>query len=240
MFLLRPIAVLFLLCSTGPTWAALQAPAVAVSANPDWKAEIQRRRDALVAMNGAGTDPALRDQLLKMRDADQRARGMSPDAKAKGHVEIAANLNEIDAALTEQLKGIVSSRGWPTITMVGIDASNAAMLVLTHTRDHAWQAGLLPRLEDLADEKKIDSAALALVIDKELVFEGKLQRYGTQFKQMDDGSIAMYGVEDPAGLDRKRAAVMLPPLDAYKQMLSQTYHLKASDKVAMAVAQKVQ
>jgi hypothetical protein len=220
--------------------SALAAPFQAASVAPgaDWKAEIQRRHDALIAANGAGTDAALRAELLKMRDEDQRARGVDPDAKSKGHMQIATNLTEIDAALTSELKLIVSGKGWPTISMVGIDASNAAMLVLTHTRDHAWQVSMLPTLENLADQKKIDASTLALVIDKELVFEGKLQRYGSQFKQMDDGTIAMYGVEDPGGLDRQRARVMMPPIDVYKGMLAGMYHLKVSNKIVMATAQK--
>jgi hypothetical protein len=219
--------------------AAADAPWQAgPAAGTDWKADIQRRREALVAKNGPGTDAAYRAELLKMRDTDQRARGMDADAKSKGHVEIATNLAEIDAALTNELKLDVQTKGWPTIALVGIEASNAAMLVLTHTRDHAWQVSLLPMLIDLADEKKIDGSSLALAIDKELVFEGKLQRYGTQFKQMDDGTIAMYGVEDPGGLDRERAEVMLPPIEVYKQMMAETYHLKVSNKIAMAVAQR--
>ena len=148
---------------------------------------------------------------------------------------MAANMAEIDAALTEQLKGIVTAKGWPTIGLVGIDASNAAMLVLTHTADHAWQQSLLPQLENLADSKKIDGSALALVIDKELVSEGKLQRYGTQFKYVD-GGMAMLGVEDPGGLDAERAKVGLPPMDVYKQQLEAMYHLKATGKVVMATA----
>jgi hypothetical protein len=204
----------------------------------DWKVDVERRHKALIDKNGPGTDATYRAELLKMRDQDQQARGMGADTKSKGHVEIAANLAEIDAALTNQLKLDVKAKGWPTISLVGIDASNAAMLILTHTRDHAWQVSLLPMLIDLADEKKIDGSSLALVIDKELVFEGKLQRYGTQFKQMDDGTIAMYGVEDPGGLDRQRATVMLPPIDVYKAMLAQAYHLKVSNKIVMATAQK--
>jgi hypothetical protein len=218
---------------------ALAAPSQSAPAGgTDWKADIQRRRDALIAKNGPGTDAAYRAELLKMRDQDQRARGIGPDAKSKGHVEIATNLAEIDAALTNQLKVDIAAKGWPTISLVGIEASNAAMLVLTHTRDHAWQVSLIPMLIDLADEKKIDGSSLALVIDKELVFEGKLQRYGTQFKQMEDGTIAMYGVEDPGGLDRQRATAMLPPIEEYKSMLGQMYHLKVSNKVVMAVVQK--
>jgi hypothetical protein len=235
------VFVAFLFLGSMGSVCAVAAPfqALAVSSSkPDWKDEIARRREALVTKNGTGTDTNLRAELLKMRDEDQKARGVDASSKAKGHVEIAANLAAIDASLTNELKLIVTGKGWPTISMVGIEASNAAMLILTHTHDHAWQASLLPTLENLADQRKIDASALALVIDKEMVSEGKLQRYGTQFKQMDDGTIAMYGVEDPGGLDGQRARVMLPPIDAYKGMLAQMYHLKVTNKIAMAGAQK--
>jgi hypothetical protein len=217
-----------------------QAPSAPVAKTPtpsDWKADVERRRAALIAKAGPLTDTATRDQLLKMRDEDQQARGIDAASRSKGHVEVATNLTAIDDALTQQLKVIVQSRGWPSVGMVGIEASNAAMLILTHTRDHAWQVSLLPLLENLADQKKIDGSALALVIDKELVFEGKLQRYGTQFKSMEDGTIAMYSVEDPGGLDRERAEVMLPPIDIYKGMLADMYHLKVTNKVVMATPQ---
>ena len=75
-----------------------------------------------------------------------------------------------------------------------------------------------------------DNAALATVVDKELVSEHKLQRYGTQFKVVD-GGMAMIAVEDPAGLDARRAMVFLMPIKAYEGVLEQTYHLKVSDGV---------
>jgi hypothetical protein len=232
-------SLLLFTCIAPGTYAAAHAQSSsAAPAGSDWKDAIAHRRESLVAKNGPGTDPQLRAELLKMRDEDQKARGVDPTAKAKGHVEIATNLTAIDASLTKELQLIVKGRGWPVISLVGIDASNAAMLIMTHTHDHAWQVSLLPMLVDLADRKQIDGSALALVIDKELVFEGKLQRYGTQFKQMDDGSIAMYGVEDPGGLDRERAEVMLPPIDVYKTMMAQLYHLKVSNKIVMATPQK--
>ncbi len=241
--MLKPghLASLLLACVTSTTALAapLQTPSSSSpAAGTDWKDAIAQRREALITKNGPGTDPQLRDELLRMRDEDQKARGIDPAAKAKGHVEIASNLADIDAALTKELQLIVKGRGWPTISMVGIDASNAAMLIMTHTRDHAWQVSLLPMLTNLADAKKIDGSALALVVDKELVFEGKLQRYGTQFKQLEDGSIAMYSVEDPGGLDRERAEVMLPPIDVYKGMMANMYHLKVSNKLVMATPQK--
>jgi hypothetical protein len=212
--------------------AMLCVGVVAAQDQPQWMQDLAKRHEALVAANGPGTDAALREQLLKMKDQDQQARGVV-NGKATDASHVAANLDAIDAALTAQLKEIVKFHGWPTISMVGIDASNGAALILIHSRDHAWQRELLPQLESLADSGKIDGAQVALAVDKELVSEGKLQRYGTQFKFVD-GGMAMYAVEDPAGLDARRAAVFLPPMGAYKQMLADMYHLKATDKIVMA------
>jgi hypothetical protein len=221
--------------------AQVAAPAAPVAAKADaagkadWQADIDRRRLALITRNGSGTDKALAAKLLAMQETDQQARGIwhgTPTSADK--TTTATNLNDVDAQLTAELKEIVAKSGWPTIALVGIEASNAAMLVLTHTRDKAWQAQMLPELEGLADGGKIDGSALAVVIDKELVGEGQLQRYGTQFKYLGNGEMAMYGVEDPGGLDGRRAKVFLPPLAVEKQQMEAMYHLTVGDKVVMA------
>lgn len=68
------------------------------------------------------------------------------------------------------------------------------------------------------------------MVDKDLVSEGKAQRYGTQIKIVE-GKMAMVGVEDPEGLDAWRASVFLPPMTTYEAMLVQMYHLQVSDQV---------
>ena len=195
---------------------------------PAWKVELERRHAELVSRNGPGTDAALRDRLVAMYASDQEARGAGT-----GHPAYTAKTAAVDVRLTAELKEIVSQHGWPTIATVGFDASNDAMAMLTHTPDHAWQLSLVPRLEKLAGEGKIDGSALATVVDKELVSEGKPQRYGTQFKVVD-GKMAMFAVEDPAGLDARRAVVFLMPIKVYEGMLEQTYHMKLSDAVVTA------
>ena len=52
---------------------------------------------------------------------------------------------------------------------------------------------------------------MAMVIDKELVAEGRLQRYGTQFKAVD-GGMAMYAVEVRA-VGCAAGEVFLAPMD---------------------------
>jgi hypothetical protein len=196
---------------------------------PSWQIAVEARRKELIDQNGPGTDTTLREQLLKMYKTDQNARVASP-ASMKEFVQ---NISATDAQLTLELKQIVDQKGWPTIALVGIEASNAAITVLTHTADHAWQLQLLPTLEQLADAGKIDPSSLALVVDRELVSEGKLQRYGSQFKAVD-GGMAMYGVEDPDQLDQRRAKAMLPPMNVYKEVLERMYHLKATNAIVSA------
>jgi hypothetical protein len=198
------------------------------SARPAWERAIEARHKELIERNGPGTDAPLREQLLKMYSVDQSARGFSGTALVSMK-ELAAT----DAQLTLELKQIVDQKGWPTIALVGIDASNAAITVLTHSADHAWQLHLLPSLEQLADDGKIDPSTLALVVDRELVSEGKLQRYGSQFRAVA-GGMAMYGVEDPDQLDQRRAQAMLPPLAVYKETLERMYHLKAVNAIVSA------
>lgn len=201
-----------------------------------WRAAIKARREQLIQQNGPGTDAALRSQLLAMRDKDQAVRGFVGGKQVSGMTpDMIAKMPATDAELTQELKQIVDQKGWPTISLVGIEASNSAMLVLTHSADHAWQAKLLPQLEQLADSGRIDASSLALVVDKELISEGKLQRYGTQFKFVN-GEMAMFGVEDPGGLDHIRARALLPPIDVYKQMLSQMYHVKAGNAIVSPTA----
>jgi hypothetical protein len=102
------------------------------------------------------------------------------------------------------------------------------MTMLIHSQDHAWQASLLPKLQRLGDANKIDGSEYALLVDKERVSRGKPQLYGTQFK-FENNAMTMYAVEDPTGLDARRAKVMLMPVEAYKEMLSSEYHMKTTD-----------
>jgi hypothetical protein len=198
-------------------------------ATPEWQTAMGKRADELVKLNGSGTDVALRDRLMKMLAADQAARTEeAAKAVAAGGGAARDEMSATDARLTSELKDIVRTKGWPTIALVGVQASGAAMTILTHTPDHAWMQTMLPELQRLGDNSKIEGSGLATLVDKELVEAGKLQKYGTQFKFVD-GEMAMYAVDDPVGLDTRRARVLLPPLGVYKDMLAQAYKIKVRD-----------
>jgi hypothetical protein len=199
--------------------------------DPAWMKRLANRTDALVKKNGPGTDKALAAELMKMRETDQRVRKpmgdfstMPPEQQKKLTDEMTAT----DATLTAGLKQIVAEKGWPTISLAGLDGSRAAALILIHTEDHAWQKSLLPQLQKLVEQDKIAGDDIALVVDKTLVADGRPQRFGSQF-DLKDGVMVMSPVEDRAHLDALRQRYLLPPMTEYMKMLEQMYHVKARE-----------
>lgn len=190
----------------------------------DWEQKIEAKKEVLIRKNGYGTDPGLKAELLAMAKTDQDVRkrwlALPPDRRA----DIAAEMQQVDKDFTERLKTVVDTKGWPTISLVGLEASRAAALILIHSPDHDFQRRLLPELQKLVDEDKIMGSDIAVIVDKMLVAEGKPQRFGTQF-DIRDGKAVIKPVEDPEHLEQRRAQYLLAPMSVYKKLLVDKYHL---------------
>jgi hypothetical protein len=183
------------------------------------EAEVQK----LVAKHGNGTDEQLQQRLRSMARRDQAVR----TAKYVSNTAAEALVKEqeqVDIQLTAELKAIVANKGWPTIPLVGLQASEDAALILTHSRDRDFQRAMIPRLRQLREQGEILGSSIAAIVDKLLLSEGKPQRFGTQF-EFADGKGRMFPVEDPAHLDERRAKYLLPPIAEYKRVLADMYKL---------------
>jgi len=178
----------------------------------------------LIQKNGPGTDTALKKELLKMYADDQGIRKRLDSASAGHRPELDNQMEKMDARLTASLKQIVAAKGWPTIALVGSEASQAAEVILIHSPDHAWQAALLPQLNKLVEEDKIFGSDVATLTDRILVSEGEPQKFGTQYKN-DANKLVILPIADPKGVDQRRATYMLPPMAVYKKMLSGAHHM---------------
>lgn len=192
---------------------------------------LEQKEKALVRLNGNGTDAALRQQLLGMGKLDQHVRKpletmFTKTAKPTSESISAVNrtIEQTDQKLTEQLKRIVAKNGWPTIHLVGAEASSAAAIILVHSPDHDFQRGLLPQLDILVSDGKIIGADIAILIDKFLQADGKLQRFGTVF-QVSNGEAVLDPIEDPAHVDELRAKYMLPSIGDFKKSFAKAFHV---------------
>lgn len=163
-------------------------------------------------------EPALKRELIEMGRQDQAFRQAwdgEPDSvqARKGFAE--------DAARRQRLADIIAAKGWPTISMVGFEAANAAWLVAQHAppeelaRARSW----LAMMQAAATRHEILPANLATSIDRVLVYENKAQRYGTQFRTVAGGAAEPYPIDDASGLDRRRREAGLPPFSEQLRLM---------------------
>jgi Family of unknown function (DUF6624) len=172
----------------------------------------------LSACSGHGTNQQLRNELLEMGRADQElhrrgselAQGL-PGTQAE-LMALVAEEKRTDAVRLARLKAIVAEYGWPGYSLVGRDASGAALIVLIHA-ELQQQKEFLPVLKLAAEAGEMAPSQVAHLEDKIRVGEGKHQLYGTLAVSDADGNPVLAPVEDPQNLDERREKVGLPPIE---------------------------
>jgi hypothetical protein len=169
------------------------------------------------------SDPALRDELLRMRDRDQELRNrVMRSAPANGQrpqvdPETARLMAQADSQNLARLREIVARHGWPGSSLVGADGSQSAFLVLQHA-DAATQEHYLPMVRQAAARHELAPSLLATLEDRVRVRRGEKQVYGTQLRGNEAGRLELFPLEDEAHVDARRASVGLPPLADYLRL----------------------
>ncbi len=87
----------------------------------------------------------------------------------------------LDADSTEFLRTIVAAIGWPTIRMVGKEASAAAWLLLQHSPDIDFMEHCL-ELMKAAPRGEVALRDIAFLEDRVCLLRGRPQIYGSQFQ----------------------------------------------------------
>jgi len=158
-------------------------------------------------------DEALRQELLEMAALDLSTRErLAADGSlfASGyHPEMEA-VHDRHAA---RLRAVLDASGWPGRSRVGDDGASAAWLVLQHAIGHpGLQRRGLELLRQAAAAGEVALDEVARLEDRIRLFEGRLQLYGTHYDWDDQGQLSPLPIEDPDGVDERRAAMELPSL----------------------------
>jgi len=188
-----------------------------------WNQAHPETSDAALAQRDAArtlTDPALRAELDARfrRDQDARIawlRDLSDQRASKA-------VRMIDADDVQWLKALVAEKGFPTAAQVGERGVREAWLLAQHAdKAPAFQAALLPVLEQRHASGDLDGSDLARFTDRVLKAHGQPQRYGTQFTPREWAG-ANFGLPDEAsvrGIDANRRALGIMPLADYVCMM---------------------
>jgi hypothetical protein len=153
----------------------------------------------------------LRAELIRMDDYDQSVRAeLAADGSLfDGYHPRMAAVHDANAS---RLGEIIREHGWPTEALVGGDGANAAHRIAQHSINHPeFMRHCRTLIDDASARGEVPRWHFAYIDDRIRVYEGKRQRFGTQWRGGPDG-IEPYPLDDAEHVDARRAALGLPSL----------------------------
>jgi len=159
----------------------------------------------------ASADQALRNRLdfNRLEDPDQQ--------------KLTQQMGIVDRANTARLKVLFEQCGFPDRERHGEQAQGDAWLLVQHAdHDVAFQKHVLSLLEKMAAQRgEPVRRSFAYLADRVAVAEKRPQLYGTQLTAPAERPCALEfdPMDDRAKVEERRAALGLPPLDIYKEIV---------------------
>ena len=148
-------------------------------------------------------------RVLGQRDSDTRERLLKENRLFGTYDEEMQRVHRENAV---DLASIVENHGWPGISQVGIDGCRLAWVIAQHSIcTPELQKGFLQAIEEAAEAGDVPKKQVAMLTDRIRFNEGRSQVYGTVL-DWDEAGVLNCEVEDPEGIDARRASVGLEPL----------------------------
>ncbi len=154
---------------------------------------------------------------LMNADLELRDRLIQEGKLGEGYNEEMEQLHHSNA---KALNEIIDSIGYPTISKVGKEASEAAWLVVQHSIGQPDFMKKCARLLEVAVSK--DDASLkdlAYLTDRIAVYEGRPQLYGTQFDWDKDGVLSPQPYSDLVKVNQRRASIGLNTIEEQTEVI---------------------
>ena len=142
----------------------------------------------------------------------------------------------------KRLDEIVENNGWPGKSMVGEEAAHAAWLILQHAVAHpGLQRKCFLMLVDQVQAGEISPKEMAMLEDRIRCFEGRPQRFGTQFDWDEKKLMSPLPLDDINLVEERRRKIGLRPLseetvakrketDESKEQPPENYHEYVAEK----------
>jgi hypothetical protein len=158
------------------------------------------------------THRELAAELIALAAEDQRVRSeLLADGVLFGGYH--PRMEAVHRHNSARLARIIADHGWPSERLVGVEGAAAAGMIAQHAiGEPDFQRACLVALGRAAARGEVPAWQPAMLEDRIRVFEGRLQRYGTQLEIDDEGRLYPHPVEDPDGVEARRQAVGLEPL----------------------------
>lgn len=178
----------------------------------EWKQYEKTVTDKYMELTKGLKQAKLTFELLKAYGRDQSVRfylmKIHHDSVARKDVR------KIDSANLVFIKQVLNTNGYPSISSVGENASEAVFLLCQHAdKDLKFQKTVLEMMKKLNSTSDVDKAHLAYLTDRVMVAEKGQQLYGTQFMNGNK----LYPIVDSANVDKRRAEMGLGTIADYQK-----------------------
>ena len=155
-------------------------------------------------------------QITRMAKKDQIVR----KAYLKD-VSLVAQTKKIDKLHLLQLKKIVHTYGWPTVSLVGKKAAHLAWLLVQHAdTDTNFQKRCLKLMEKAAKTGQVSLGDVAYLTDRVLVIQRQAQIYGTQFYKDPISGWIPRPIIKPQDVNIRRAKMGLNSFEKYAKRMT--------------------
>jgi hypothetical protein len=160
----------------------------------------------------------LKHELDSLHEVDQRYRAMlfdprlnrKPDSLATAlgvpiselNATIGENMRRADTRNMERVHAIVQQYGYPGKSLVGVPTNEAVWNVVQHNPTTIPR--YLPLIKAAAERGELPFHRYATMLDRQLVNEGKAQRYGTQLQNFNGRPPFVWPIENPAQVNQLR------------------------------------
>ena len=108
----------------------------------------------------------------------------------------------LDGENIKRVEEIISKYGYPGKALVGTPENRAAWIVIQHSSPQVIQK-YLPMLREAVKNGDLDRQSLALTEDRNLMYQGKKQIYGSQFFEAN-GKPAFWPIENSEKVNELR------------------------------------
>lgn len=157
--------------------------------------------------------PNIAKQIIEMVRKDQEMR-----LGKKGNIEIDLAIDLIHLA---RIKSIVDQIGWPSISLVGEEASDGAWLLVQHAdSDVLFQEKSLKMMKKLSEDE-LNKKNIAYLEDRVRTNKSQPQIYGTQFELSTSGELIPKPINDSKNIDERRKSMGLNSMTEYIKELKQ-------------------
>lgn len=157
----------------------------------------------------------LRRELVAMRAEDLRVR---EELVASGELggSYVPRMEEVHRKNAARLRELIKLYGWPAENIAGKDGAEAAWLIAQHAiGEPDFQNDASALVHQCAGEGRVPAWHAAYLEDRIAMYEGRPQRYGTQWiDDPKDGRARPWTLAEPDNVNQMREKVGLGPLAA--------------------------